>query len=228
MSWTLFILLGYLLGSIPFGVLIARARGVDIRATGSRNIGATNVGRVLGRRFGIACFALDLVKGAAPVLAAGAWHGLLVRPAVEIGPAESLPWLAVAAAAVAGHMASIYLRFAGGKGVATSFGAMLAMWPLLTLPAIGALVTWYAVLRLSRIVSAASLAAAASLPLWAVASLIPSAGAAPGATIARAWPPILVTALLALLVAWRHRANIGRLRRGEEPRIGASPSVNDR
>jgi glycerol-3-phosphate acyltransferase PlsY len=129
-------------------------------------------------------------------------------------------WLAVAAAAIVGHMASVFLRFAGGKGVATSFGAMLAMWPLLTLPALAALVVWYAMLRLFRYVSLASIAAATSLPLWYAISIIPSSGTNIPRAFAQGAPPLIVTALLAAFVIWRHRGNIARLKRGEEPRIG--------
>lgn len=213
----------YLVGSIPFGVLIGRARGIDIRKHGSRNVGATNVGRVLGRRLGVACFVLDLLKGAVPVLAAGFAGGMIGREptAPGMGPVVIWLWLAVASAAVTGHMASVFLGFDGGKGVATGFGAMLAMWPLLTFPALGALVVWYAVLRLTRYVSLASMLAAVSMPLWYFAWSVPLAGPEIFPFLAPTAPPLIATTALACLVVWRHRANIGRLRRGEEPRAGS-------
>jgi len=226
-TWIVCIAAAYLVGSIPFGVIIGRMRGVNIREHGSRNIGATNVGRVLGRKFGAACFALDLLKGAAPVLGAGLVTGVLGRDPVADGDPATTAWmwwwLAVAAAAVAGHMASVFLGFRGGKGVATSFGAMLAMWPLLTFPALGALVVWYGCLRMTRYVSLSSMTAAISVPLWYAAGAAPIAGEDVLPALAAASPPLFVTGALALLVLWRHRANIGRLRRGEEPKIGAAP-----
>ena len=137
-------------------------------------------------------------------------------------------WLAVAVASVAGHMFSVFLGFAGGKGVATGFGAMTAMWPLLTLPAFGALVVWYAVLRLSRYISLASMAAVISLPLGYFVAALPTR---PVDDLARhllvASPPLVVTTILAIVVVYKHRANIVRLRRGEEPKIGGSARRGD-
>jgi glycerol-3-phosphate acyltransferase PlsY len=218
--WIACIVGAYLVGSVPFGVLIGKARGIDIRTLGSKNIGATNVGRVLGKKLGLTCFALDLLKGAGPVLIAGLLAGTLGHPPEELTAAQMWLWLAVAAASILGHMASLFLRFAGGKGVATSFGAMLAMWPLLTLPALAALVVWYAMLRIFRYVSLASIAAAISLPLWYLVSLVPSSGRQVVPSIVDGAPPLIVTTLLAAFVVFRHRANIARLTRGEEPTIG--------
>lgn len=216
--------LAYVVGSIPFAVLLGRAKGIDIRRHGSRNVGATNVARVLGRRLGILCFVLDALKGAVPVFATGAVTGLVNRPVDAIGQVEAWLWLAVGAAAILGHMYSIFLKFSGGKGVATGFGAMFGMWPLLTVPALGALLVWMIVAALWRYVSLASMIAAAALPaltaLWLLLLARTSSESAPGA-IQQSWPLPATTALLALIVIWRHRANIGRLRRGEEPRIGA-------
>jgi len=213
----------YLVGSIPFGVLIGRAKGIDIRQHGSRNVGATNVGRVLGRRLGLVCFFLDLLKGAVPVLVAGFAGGMIGREptAPGIGSVTIWLWLAVASAAVTGHMASVFLGFDGGKGVATGFGAMLAMWPLLTFPALGALLVWYAVLRLTRYVSLASMLAAVSVPLWYLAWTIPRAGPEISPSLGATAPPLIATTALACLVVWRHRANVGRLRRGQEPKAGS-------
>ncbi len=219
-EWIACILGAYLVGAIPFGVLIARTRGVDIRQKGSKNIGATNVGRVLGRKFGAICFLLDVLKGAIPVIVAGFVCDVINKQAAELTLTEMWLWLAVAVASIAGHMASIYLRFAGGKGVATSFGAMLAMWPLLTWPAIGALVVWYITLRLSRYVSLASMLGAVSLPFWYLVCSIPPTGENIIPSVLHASPPLFVLIALALLVIWRHRTNIARIRRGEEPKLG--------
>jgi glycerol-3-phosphate acyltransferase PlsY len=231
LAWTGCIAGAYLVGSIPFGVLIGRARGIDIRQHGSRNIGASNVGRVLGRRLGLLCFALDAAKGATPVLVTGAVFGLLngrpasLDPAVRvIGTVPLCLWLVVAAAAVLGHMFSPFLGFRGGKGVATGLGALAAMWEVLTIPALGALVVWYGVLRMSRYISVASMCAAMSLPVGYAVSVLPRDaferpfGESIG-QIGQGWPPLVMTALMAGLVLFTHRANIARLRRGEEPRV---------
>jgi glycerol-3-phosphate acyltransferase PlsY len=223
--WVCAIAAAYLIGSIPVGVIIGRLRGVDIRAHGSRNVGATNVSRVLGRRLGMLCFALDSLKGVIPVLAAGLATGMLGREAGDTSATELWLWLAVAAAAVFGHMFSIFLGFRGGKGVATGFGAMLGMWPWLTAPAVAAFAVWILVALRFRFVSLASMTAASILPvatiLWLVV-LDGGRGREWAAAVRAGGPLIAMTALLACIVIWRHRANIARLRAGTEPRMGAS------
>ncbi len=227
-TWTLCIAGAYLAGSIPFGVIIGRARGIDIREHGSRNVGASNVRRVLGNRLGLLCFVLDMLKGVVPVVAAGLATGAINRDPAPGGltPTEMWLWMAVAAASIVGHMASIFLKFGGGKGVATSFGALVAMWPLLTFPALGAMVVWYGTLKFTRYISVASMFAAMSLPLWYLVRVIPNAGDV-AARIAYASPPLIVTTFIAALVVWRHRDNIARLRRGEEPKSGEKPGVGE-
>ncbi|MHC5005256.1 MAG: glycerol-3-phosphate acyltransferase [Planctomycetota bacterium] len=225
--WIASIPAAFIIGSIPFGFLIARRRGVDIRQVGSGNVGATNVGRALGRRFGIGCFLLDAAKGAVPVVAAGLLGGTWGRPligtpaAAPPAPEEIWAWLAVAAAALLGHMFPPWLGFRGGKGVATGFGAMLAMWPVLTLPAAIALVVWAATVGLFRIVSLASVAAALSLPVSCVllGGLLRGAEDA-GGPVATRLAPVIATVGLAALVVFRHRGNLARLRKGTEPRLG--------
>lgn len=208
----------FLIGSIPFGVILGRAHGVDIRDKGSRNIGATNVGRVLGRRWGILCFLLDGAKGALPVLAAGAVAGALGRSADELGAATTSLWLLVVVAAILGHVFSPFVGFRGGKGVATAFGGLVAFWPMLTIPALVAVGVWLVVLVAGRIVSLASIAGAVALPAATLAFSIRSAAA---------WPLGAATILLAALVIVRHHANVGRLLRGEEPRLGRRAAAND-
>ena len=223
--WIVCIAGAYLAGSIPFGVIIGRARGIDIREHGSKNIGATNVSRVLGRRLGLLCFVLDVGKGAGPVIAAGALFGLLGKRPVDpdaetvLTQAKTWLWLAVAGATIFGHMYSPFLGFRGGKGVATSFGAMVGMWNVLTIPALGALVVWYGVLRLTRYVSVASMTAAVSLPLGYALSVLPNDLSDSLDQVMAAKPPLIVTAAMALLVIYRHRGNIARLRRGEESKV---------
>src|SRR5438874_758136 len=150
----LIFLASYLLGAVPFGYLVARTRGVDIFRHGSGNIGATNVGRILGRRFGVLVFALDFAKGALPVVLADA-------AARQFQPAASA-YLGVAAglAAFLGHLFSPWLGFRGGKGVATAAGVVAVLVPL---PALGAVGVWVVLLAAFRYVSAASVAAALAL-----------------------------------------------------------------
>lgn len=233
LSWIICILAAYLIGSIPFGVLIARSKGIDIRQHGSKNIGATNVGRVLGKKFGMVCFVLDCVKGAAPVFAAGAINQTLAKHADALSPQQMWLWMAVAAAAVLGHMYSIYLGFAGGKGVATGFGAIAGMYSLLTWPALAAIVVWYLVLRTTKYVSLASMFAALSLPASFLLSIIPQHAmdqpfAQTWQHIMHAHPPLIGTLAIALLVVWKHRTNLARIRRGEEPKIGSVHNPSDR
>ena len=224
MFWTLCIVLAYLAGSIPFGLIIGRMRGIDIREHGSRNIGATNVGRVLGRTYGGLCFVLDVAKGAIPVVVAGVIAGVLGRDAEAVTQVEMWLWLAVAAAAVVGHMASVFIGFRGGKGVATAFGSLAAMWPLLSVPALVAIVVWYLTLQITRYVSLASMVAAVSLPVAAAAMAVWSGGDHAGEALAHRAPLLLVTGALAALVVYRHRGNIARLFSGDEPKKGSRPA----
>ncbi len=193
------VIAGYLLGSIPWAVLIGRFRGVDVLAGGSGNPGATNVMRTVGRTAGILCFLLDAGKGA---LAAG-W------PLVGFaGEAVSLE-LAIAglAAAIIGHSYSVFIRFRGGKAVATTIGGLLVLTPSV----MGiALVVWAVVFASSRYVAVASLALGFSLPLAAWILGEP-------ASIR------LVCLALAVLIWLRHRSNIDRLRQGTEHRFARRP-----
>jgi glycerol-3-phosphate acyltransferase PlsY len=207
---TLFIILAYLLGAVPFGLLIGLARGVDVRAQGSRNIGATNVGRVVGRKWGYLCLALDILKGFGPTLAASL---LLPGEHADLGRQGLL--LLVALAAVAGHVFPVYLGFRGGKGVATTVGVALGIWPYFTVAMAAALVV-YAVVRFSTgAVSAGSLALAVTFPvaLFAFTRIV-------GIPLRSCWPLQAVATLLGVLIIIRHRENIQRLLRGRELRIG--------
>ena len=116
------IIAAYLLGSIPFGLLIAKAHGKDLRSIGSGNIGATNVSRALGRKWAYVCFVLDVLKGLIPMLATM----LIAEPDSVV---LLWLWLAIGCAAILGHIFPIYVKFKGGKGVATSFGVALGLWP---------------------------------------------------------------------------------------------------
>ncbi|MBI4957634.1 MAG: glycerol-3-phosphate 1-O-acyltransferase PlsY [Myxococcales bacterium] len=186
----------YLSGSIPFGLLLARRRGVDIRRVGSGNIGATNVARNLGRGLGALVLVLDAAKGALPVAV------------VRLGELDVRlsPWLlsAVGLGAVVGHCFPVWLRFRGGKGVATALGVMLATDPLAAAGGVG---VFALVVGVSRIVSLGSM-----LGTVAVAFAV-TARAAPAPSVVLGW------GLVALVVV-QHRDNLRRLRRGEESRVG--------
>ncbi|MDA0370304.1 MAG: glycerol-3-phosphate 1-O-acyltransferase PlsY [Actinomycetota bacterium] len=179
--------LAYLLGTFPSAVLIARARGIDITTAGSGNPGASNVSRLLGRKLGVLVFVLDGLKGALSVLA-----GFL---AFEYAGA-----LMLACAAVVGHVFPITRRFKGGKGVATAGGAMLALYPLVS---VGLLVLWLAVVKLTKKASLASLAIVVGLPIGLV-------------IVGRPVTEIVTTIGLGVFVIWRHWPNLKRLFRGEE------------
>jgi acyl phosphate:glycerol-3-phosphate acyltransferase len=227
--WTILIILAFVCGSIPFGLLIARAKGLDIRQHGSGNIGATNVGRVLGKRLGMACFALDVLKGLIPTFSAGLIMQLVREGIVAqaIASTSAWLWLCVMTAAVLGHIFSPWIGFRGGKGVATGLGAMLGLFPYLTVPALAALLVWLATAWAFRYVSLASCTAAVALPLlvlaWGAASARFTAGA--GTLPAGFWPFVVVTALLGALVVIKHRANIQRLLAGNENRIGQRAGI---
>lgn len=182
----------YLLGSVPTGLVLARVvGGVDIRTTGSGNIGATNVSRTLGWKVGVLTLVGDCLKGVVPVLVA-----------YRLGCTEG--WLALTGlAAFTGHIYTVFLRFKGGKGVATALGVFLALSPLSVLAALAVfgLVFWK-----WRYVSLASISAAAAMPLLV-------------ALIDRRGLIFLMSGVIALLVIWRHRENIQRLRLGTESKF---------
>jgi glycerol-3-phosphate acyltransferase PlsY len=229
-SWVLLIVTAYLLGSLPFGYLIGRAKGIDIRQHGSKNVGATNVGRALGRHWGVTCFVLDSLKGAVPVLAAGWYHDLLGASTGSIGAGRMWLWLAVAAAAVIGHLYPLFLGFKGGKGVATAFGAAVAMYPVFSGPALAALAVWGIILLTTRYMSLASIVAAVSFPLWSLLLLPPwTREAWRWESLLATWragaPALIVAASLAAAVVIRHRSNIARLLAGNEMKVGARPPV---
>lgn len=216
-------LLGFLSGSIPCGYLMGKSRGIDIRTRGSGNIGATNVSRVLGRGPGIACFALDMLKGLTPTLGAGLVLGLAGRWSVP--PESQWSWIAIALAPIAGHVFCPWLGFKGGKGVATGLGALLGLYPVMTLASLGALLVWLAAIACWRYVSLASILAGVSLPAWVALefALAGRLGRLPHESVFAAATPFALLSLgLAAFVVYTHRANIGRLRLGTEPRIGGA------
>lgn len=192
MTLILAAILGYLLGSVPYGLLLTRAAGLgDIRAIGSGNIGATNVLRTGNKGLAAATMILDALKGAVALLLARWLWG------------EDAA-LVAGVAAMAGHAFPVWLGFKGGKGVATGAGVLLAaQWWL----GVGALLVWIVMLAITRISSASALAACAAAPVLAL--------------ISGDLRLALFALGLALLVAWRHKANIQRLIAGTEPRVGS-------
>ena len=207
------IALAYLCGSVPFGWIIAKAKGVNIFEHGSGNVGATNVGRVLGKKWGLFCFGLDVAKGLAPTLFAGCVLGALGQ--FTPSAPDAWVWLGAMAATIVGHVASPWLGFRGGKGVATGLGAFLGVFPILTLPAGLAFAAWLATLAFTRYVSVASCVAALTLP----GSLFFLSLSPTGYMLFASMPFLVVSSAIALLVVWKHRGNLARLRRGEEPQI---------
>ncbi|MGE3537042.1 MAG: glycerol-3-phosphate 1-O-acyltransferase PlsY [Candidatus Tectimicrobiota bacterium] len=185
-------LLAYLLGSISFGLLIARLHGeANLRQRGSGNIGATNVARILGKTAGVLTLLGDGLKGLVAVFMAQAW-----------GQAGLVPALA-ALGAVLGHMFPVYHGFRGGKGVATALGVLI---PTLPLPLLGGLVAWVVVVTVWRYISVASMVAALTIPMLAMLGAYPL-------------PLVLAASSIALLVLYKHRDNLQRLLQGRESKF---------
>ena len=239
-------LVAFLLGSIPFGLIISRIKGVNIREHGSGNIGATNVLRVVGKKYGVTCLLLDALKGFIPVVIAvnliqiegkkvGLFHlgGLdslaLVLPAAGQFKGQ-LVHVITALAAVLGHNYSPWVGFKGGKGIATSAGVLLALMPAGVVLLIA---VWVAVFVVSRYVSLASIVAAASLPLithyGARFHHINNDKSLPTLWQAGTWnkPLFFFSLVLAVLAIWKHRSNIQRLLAGTEHRFTRKPKAGD-
>jgi glycerol-3-phosphate acyltransferase PlsY len=201
--YALVLVLAYLLGSIPTGYLVARARGVDIRSVGSGNIGATNVLRVLGKPAGILVLLIDALKGWTAVRLMAPWCVERFLPSAGMEAKESAALIA-AVAAVLGHNYTCWLRFKGGKGIATSAGVLTALvpWALLII-----LSVWVVLFLVTRYVSVGSVAASFTLPFatWFTTHSL---------TVT------FVTGGMGALAVYKHRANIQRLLAGTEPRFG--------
>jgi len=209
MKFAILLTAAYLLGSIPFGFLIAAAHGKDLRKIGSGNIGATNLSRALGARWAYFCFCLDVLKGLVPMLTAKILIG-------SSPPMAGLLWtLAVGCAAILGHIFPLYLKFKGGKGVATSFGVALGFWPYYTVCAVISLATWVVVVLLSRYVSLASILAAMVFPVV----LAIETALLPGWNFSNLWPLFIVAVAIPLIVIVRHKDNIKRIITGTESKI---------
>lgn len=209
-EWTSLIIGAYLLGAVPVGFILARSRGIDLRTVGSGNIGATNLGRALGRKWAVVCFVLDALKGFVPTLA-GRW----VVGAGTPTTGELFGWMAAGSAAILGHMFPVFLRFHGGKGVSTAMGMLLGLYPYFTYAGLMAFGLWATVLLVWRYVSLASIVGAAVFPVvfWILIVLLPEWA------LADLWPLLLIATIMAGVVVERHSENIRRLLAGEESRI---------
>jgi glycerol-3-phosphate acyltransferase PlsY len=205
-SYIVTALAAYLLGSIPTGFLVAKSRGIDIRKVGSGNIGATNVLRVLGRPAGFFVFGMDALKGFIAARFIGVLvYKLLIGPVAEDSTTEEFLKITGGLFGILGHNYTCFLKFKGGKGIATSAGVALALLPL----ALGiCFVVWVILLAITRYVSVASIVAACALPVaaWLVAR--------------SSRTMIIVAAAIAVLAVYKHRSNIQRLMNGTENRIG--------
>jgi glycerol-3-phosphate acyltransferase PlsY len=210
MAIGILIIASYLVGAIPFGLLIAKMHGIDIRTVGSGNIGATNVSRALGKKWGYFCFILDALKGLIPMLAA-----IVILPA-ELTITEIWLWLAVGAAAILGHVFPVYLKFKGGKGVATSLGVVLGLWPFYTVAGVITFAIWAIVVKTWRYISLGSIVGAVVFPLLlAIAICI-----IPQWRFAALWPLLAAAVTLGAILILRHKDNIKRLLSGTENKIG--------
>ncbi len=209
MRFTILIIGAYLFGSIPFGLIIAKAHGKDLRSIGSGNIGATNLSRALGKKWGYFCFCLDVLKGLVPMAAATS----LYRSGPNI--AELFLWLIVGCAAVLGHIFPIYVKFRGGKGVATSFGVALGLWPYYTICSVIVFAIWTAVVLLWRYISLASIVASIAFPIVLILAIVLT----PDWDFANLWPLLTAATAIPLTVIVRHRENIKRLIAGTESKV---------
>jgi len=209
--FVILIISAYLLGSIPFGLIIAAAHGKDLRKIGSGNIGATNLSRALGKKWAYFCFFLDVLKGLVPMLAAGFYLGS------EADEKKLFLWLAAGCFAVIGHIFPVYIGFKGGKGVATSFGVALGLWPYYTISAVIAFAIWAIVALKSKYISLASVVAAVFFPVVLALSIF----LVPDWRVKNLWPLFTVAIAAPVIVVVRHRENIKRIVVGTENKISS-------
>jgi glycerol-3-phosphate acyltransferase PlsY len=203
MTWLLIVVVSYLIGSIPSGYIVARSQGVDIRQHGSRNIGATNVLRVMGKKWGYLVFLCDSSKGFLAVK-------LGASIAAHFSPSPVVGSVIAAVACILGHNYTIWLGFKGGKGIATSGGVVLALFPILVVSCVA--LAWIIVFYIGKYVSVASMCAAIVLPI-AVFLIVAKTGA-------EFWLLFGFSAVIGAMAIWRHQTNIVRLLNGTESRFG--------
>jgi glycerol-3-phosphate acyltransferase PlsY len=218
----LIVIVSYLLGTIPSGLIISKSQGIDIREHGSKNIGATNVWRTMGKKWGALAFLCDTFKGWLAVyigVKLAAALGVTIPLPHEHFEIKHLPpdyaGIAAALGCILGHNFPVWLRFKGGKGVATSLGVIIGMMPLVSLVIFA---IWGIVLKLSRYVSLASLVAALALPITVIALMF--FGPSQGWASVHGWGNFYFGVAAAIMVFKRHTANIKRLLNGTELRFG--------
>jgi glycerol-3-phosphate acyltransferase PlsY len=199
MTLAILLVVSYFVGAIPFGVIVTRAHGINIFEVGSKSTGATNVSRALGKGWALTVFALDVLKGVAPTLAA---RVLIREPMAGLDPQGI--WFVCGLGAVLGHCLSVFIGFRGGKGIATALGVGLAATPEIALCAFGIFLVAFAVCRYISLSSMVAVCSAVVLGL-----VIPGQSRA----------VVVLYGLVAVFVIYRHRANIGRLRNGSEPKF---------
>ena len=203
------IIAAYLLGSIPFGLIIAKAHGKNLFKIGSGNIGATNLSRALGKKWAYFCFLLDVLKGTLPVVIASKFLSS------DPDATELFLWLAVGMAAVTGHIFSVYIKFKGGKGVATSFGVALGIWPYYTVCAAVAFAVWICVVLIWRYISLGSIVASLAFPV----TLVVAISVRENWQFDNLWPLLTAGVLMPLMVIIRHRSNLKRIFEGTESKV---------
>lgn len=210
MNFIILTICAYLVGSIPFGMIISLAHGKDLRRIGSGNIGATNLARAVGKKWAYFCFLLDVGKGFLPTAIAG-W--IISKGTLSAGSCAL--WLVVGCAAILGHIFPIFLKFKGGKGVATSLGVAVGIYPYFTIPAVLSLLVWIPVVLKSRYISLGSITGAVMFPVFFIAAVI----------FRESWQISVLYPLLAagiaipVMVLIRHRKNIVRIKNGTESKI---------
>lgn len=214
----IYIPIAFLAGSIPTGLLIGKAKGIDIREHGSKNIGATNLGRVLGKKYFFICFIIDFAKGFVPPLLCG--FALKTLGTLEVPASAAWIWLATMVAAVLGNVFNPWLSFKGGKGVATAIGALVGIFPALGVPGVVAFAAWITALKTWGYISAASIVAALMVPAATILMFVLADSYNEVSSWKLGLPFIIVSACISALVIFKHRANIARLRAGTEPKAG--------
>jgi len=207
------VLVSFLLGSIPFGLLVGRLHGVDVRKIGSGNVGAMNVGRILGRKWFFVVFGLDLLKGLLPTLVGG-WVLGSAAPDAASETTRMICRLLVGLTSILGHNYSPFLGCRGGKGVSTSLGVALGIYPDLTYPALMSFGMWVVGFAATRMSSVGSLAGGILFPVFYLLALRWR-----GETVAEHWPFVTFAVVVATMVVVRHRANIARIVAGTETRV---------
>jgi glycerol-3-phosphate acyltransferase PlsY len=211
----LLVIAAYFVGAIPFGYIVGKLKGRDIRKEGSGNIGATNVGRIFGRKYFWIVFSLDALKGMIPMLI-----GAAMLSSFPEDTWKYVLWMSAAFGALAGHMFPIYLGFKGGKGVATSLGVMFGVFPYYFVAAIPSVLAFLITFRMTRIISISSILGSATFPV----SLFIAGFYFNWHLLGVRWPLLAMATGVASLVIYRHRANMSRLLAGTEPKYAPKSS----